>query len=381
MRSVDLVRMAALVAATPGAIVAQSVTADVVHQSYSMQSAEAVRLESLASTALVFGASTHLIAGTSLSIGGAWAHAVMTVPGGASAAVQGPTDLDVTIRTEVKALAISLTALLPTGRVVQSTEEAALVGLLGADLLPITVPQWGTGGAVAADFGLEGSYSSHRLGVSAGYVLPGASEPLGSELSYRPGHQIRVRGFLDSAIGDASVLTIVLAAQHFDSDRYDSTNLFTPGLRLHGGLSFAHAFGARESLRGYAYVSHLEAGSAAWPFLPPPQLGSLLPGASPQPGRSLARVGGEMHAQRGDLAFVPHVELRLLRREDGLGQGWMSSVGAKLQYRWLGDRFGQRLLVEPAAAFRPGRLTAAAGATSVVRGWEARLTFRWEGSE
>jgi hypothetical protein len=266
-------------------------------------------------------------------------------------------------------------ALAPTGDVVASASESSVVGLLSNELLPFRVTQWGSGGGFAADLGYGGRAGETMLRFSVGGAVLRGSSPLASELTYAPGKQIRGRVEIDSTVGEASVLSFLVGYQYFDVDTYDDRNLFAPGARVEGVVSLAFPVGTRESAIAYAGAYHLRAGISESTGSGP----GGLPGVDDRPARTLFTAGGEMRLDRGRFVLTPRGDVRVLRRADGTGQGWLVSVGSRANVASGMSMLGTRWRLEPNVAVRVGSLVAAQSLSSGILGGEAGLTLRWGG--
>jgi hypothetical protein len=370
-----------LAALAPSAVHAQRVAVGGAVQSYSMSDAEAVRIRDIGLTSASFAASAPVRPWATLSLDGGWASARVTLPSGARAEAAGL--VDTRARLELRApsgVSVTASALLPTGEVAGSLEEAYVVGLLSTDLFPFAFTHWGTGGGFGADVAYTGQWSGVRMRLSAGGLMLSESEPLGAEeMVHRPGSQIRAQGALEAPVGEAGVVSALVGVQHFTPDTYRSVNLFQAGLRLEGVLSYGFALGARESALAYGRFYHLGAGSSPRDAADILLGNDVLAGMHAQPSRQVFAGGTELRVSRGQLDVMPHGDLRVLRRGDGRGQGWLASAGVRGAVRVAGTRMGRRAIVEPSLAVRTGRLVAGEGARSGVLGWEAGVALRWEG--
>jgi hypothetical protein len=163
----------------------------------------------------------------------------------------------------------------------------------------------------------------------------------------------------------------MVGVQRFTSDSYGGEDVYQAGIRLEGGVSLAFPLGPRESGLVYGGIYAAGAGTARreMQFL----------GTLDNPARSVSNAGLELSVQRGRVEVLPAAEVRLIRSEDGLGQGWSGSLGARARYRVFGLAWGAKTLIEPAISFSMGRLVPSEGAASGVTGLSAGLTLRWEG--
>ena len=371
--------VATMCLACPAALHAQTGHVTTTFESYAARNQTAVRLHDVRLHTSSFGAAVPLTRWASASIEAAYASASMRLTTGEQADVAGLLDTRAAVEARLGGFALVGSALLPTGDVAQTVEEATVAGLLSADLLPFSATHWGSGGAFAADLGYGAESGRIRIGLSAGYVALAESDPFAvGTVTYRPGSQMRARGMFEVAVREADVLTVIFGAQSFGTDAYAEQNLFTPGVRIEGLVSYAMPLGPRESLRAYGRLYRMGAGILAWELAPPPELGGVLPGTAAQPSRKVFAAGFEMRVARPRLAVVPGGEIRVLRSADGFGQGWVGSLTTRAEYRVRGARQGRRLLVGPSLGVRLGRLGKGAGAQADIFGWEGGLTLRVE---
>jgi hypothetical protein len=84
-----------------------------------------------------------------------------------------------------------------------------------------------------------------------------------------------------------------------------------------------------------------------------------------------------MRLIRGRVAFVPRADVRALRREDGLAQGWIGSLGGAAEIALAHSGYRRALVAQPIINVRLGTLTATDAVESSVFGWEAGLLLRW----
>jgi hypothetical protein len=198
------------------------------------------------------------------------------------------------------------------------------------------------------------------------------------QLSYQPGKQIRVRGTAETPVGDAGIVTVAFGIQRFTTDTYDGRNLFRPGSRSDLAASYAFAIGSRESAVVFGSLTRMTAGVSDVRAHHLDYQG-FTPAVSDRPGRTITRGGGELRLARGRFTVTPGAEIRVLRRTDGVGQGWIGSFGGRGELTLVGGGFRRRIIAEPGVWFRTGHIVASDAVESGVSGWEASLTLRWEG--
>jgi hypothetical protein len=180
--------------------------------------------------------------------------------------------------------------------------------------------------------------------VSVGYVVAREFEPLAADdFSYRPGNQLQVRVALDRTFGSSGKAALVLGTQQYDTDEVDGSNLFRTGDRYEATGSYAFAAGARGA--GIVYVGYLRR-----------EQGDFIDDLVVLPAQDLAFGGIGFETWLGSMRFRPSVDLRVLRRDDGVGQGYTASGGGVLEIPagvvtllpTLRGRFGNVLLQEDA---------------------------------
>lgn len=364
---------------TPAPATAQRAFAGLRLHSYRMLSDDAVQLRSVSLLALPWSVEVPVASWAGVQVDGAWARASASAPGGASATSQGLTDTDVRLAGQWRRFVLTVSATVPTGEATRSLEEATVIGLLSSDLLPVEITRWGSGGGVGADLAYAFRLGRASVGIGGGYTTSGDYEPLeGVTGPYAPGARIHARATLDTELGRASVLSLLIGFQRYEADTFDAADFMSAGDRFDARLSLAAALGARESVILYAALHHRSEGQigtdAVGDVTP---VAALLPGASVPMSRDLLVAGGEMRIDRDRLALLPAVETRLLRNAQGVGQGWLTSVAGRAEYRLRGARYGRALVVAPELALRLGKVLPEADVESMMIGWEAGVTARW----
>ena len=373
-----LARLALVVSLCATDVHAQTASAGARFESYGISRSSDLRLRSLRLYTLPFGGRVPLGSGAELTVGGAYAAGSATLANGERGTIRGLIDTRVSIEARPGSLVLSASALLPTGNVIANESEATVVGLLSTELLPFGVTQWGTGGGVAGDLGVVRRVGETAVQLSLGGSLFRGSRPLDATLVYSPGLQLRARAAVESAVGQAGVLSMLLGYQRFRADSYGSTSVFTPGARLEAVVSYAFPLGRRESVLTHGGFYRLQGGISE---LGEPKLaafGAVFPGLADRPARTLITAGGELRIARGRYVFAPRGDVRVLRRADGIGQGWLVSIGGRAEARPAVEILGSTWVAAPSLAIRAGRLVAAQGLTSGIFGGEVGVTLRWE---
>jgi hypothetical protein len=309
---------------------------------------------------------------TQLSLTGGWVRAWAKSGAGGTSVLQGLRDTNLSLTRDIGGLLLSVEALLPTGDAVATVDEAAVLGVMSSGLLPFGIRSWGSGGGLGGQLAYSLRFGRTRVGVSAGYSAMAGFSPLEDSWSgYDPGAQVHARVVTESEFGVAGVLSTIVGFQRFSHDEIESIAVVSPGHRLSGQLAYAHPLGARESAIVYLGLTHRGSGSvAAIDDAAPPSFDSLLDGPGPLASRQRLAAGAELVLARARVVWRPRAELSVLRAEDGQGQGWLISVGARAERALRAERFGRSFALEPVAALRFGRVTAYEGVSSSVLGWE-----------
>lgn len=297
------------------------VGAGVTYESYFFSSADAVSLESLSLLTIPVGARVALTRALDLEVASAWASATAERPDGSSSDVTGPTDTELRLRASFARGALTITgiALLPTGSEALTLDEVDIAGLIAADVLPFRISNWGTGGGFGASTAVAHGFGDFAAGLSVGYVVAREFEPLSDDdFTYRPGNQLHVRAALDRTFGSAGKAALVLTMQRFASDELDGGNLFQTGDRYQAVGSYAFAAGARGNAIVYAGYLHRGEGE----FEDDPEV---------LPAEGLAFGGFGLELPAGRMLLQPSVDLRLLRRDDGAGQGYTAGIGGSAE--------------------------------------------------
>lgn len=367
-----------LIAVCARGVAAQYASLGVRAESYGMSQADRVRVHDVQVLSLLATASYPLSSWGVATVRGGYASASITLPSGEEADARGPVDTELRVELARGHVSIAGLAIVPTGEAVPNLEEATAAGVVSSGLLPFDLIPWGTGGALGGEVGYELDFSRGRLLVTGGYILAREFEVLGGDGgTYLPGSQSRVRGLIDVGAGEAGAFSLLIGLQRYGTDSYEDYDLFDPGLRIETAASYAFPFGSRES--ALIFARFLSRAVASVDRGIPVDRGEILSGISAPLSRQLLMVGSELRISRGRLDLVPRGELRVLRSAEGIGQGWLGSVGGQAEYRLRGGRFEPRLIVVPSAALRVGRTVPEEGAESGFMGWEAGLAVRWEG--
>lgn len=332
----------------------------VVWQTYRFGSAEAAGVESISLLTVPLAFSGRSAGGTGFDVRGAWAEGTVSRPGGTSRSITGVTDLEVSLTHTfgTDAVVLGLVGVVPTGKSSHSAEEADVAAAVAADLLPFRISSWGNGGGIGGSLAVARRMGAVGLGASVGYVVAGEFEPRsGESVAFQPGNLLRAAVVLDRTLG-ASKAALRVGFQRYGEDAVEGTNLFRSGNRYEAIGSYAFPAGARSSGIVYAGALHRDKGS-------------YLIGVNEAPSQDLVVAGGALRAPAGGGVITPSADLRVYRRSDGVGQGYVGGVGAALEW----PAGGATLI--PSLRVRMGSIEVAEGSTSGVTGFEGGMTVRF----
>ncbi|MFQ5536819.1 MAG: hypothetical protein ACE5GJ_05140 [Gemmatimonadota bacterium] len=344
-------------------------------QEYRFSDAEAAGMRQYRLVLTPFSASIPLGSLLTVDASGAWAKAAVTGPEGGTARLAGPVDTDLGIRFSLgrDRAVIGAGLVLPTGTTELTLEEAAVAGVVAAELLPFAISTWGTGGGVGGDLSLAFQAGAWGVGISGGYQSSSDYEPLtGESFTYRPGSQVRARLALDREVGEAGTLSLLAGFQRFGDDAWAGSNLFRSGDRFEVLLTYAFPLAVRGSGLLFGGVYHREHGSLL-------TQDPTLEGATDSPSQQLFVAGTSFRVPVGNrLLLLPEADGRVFRSADGVGQGWIASAGGSADLRLAGQAFSAHLTLSPSARVRLGHIVVREGSESRLLGWEAGLTLRVE---
>jgi hypothetical protein len=86
-----------------------------------------------------------------------------------------------------------------------------------------------------------------------------------------------------------------------------------------------------------------------------------------------------MRLARRRAVLIPRAEVRALRRDDGVSQGWIGSFGSMAEVTLLRRGYRPSLIAAPSFHVRVGELAATESIESSVFGWQAGMILRWSG--
>lgn len=364
-----------LLLAIPSRLSPQAAGVGIQVQHYSFGDPGAVGIEGYTLTTAPFAVSVPVGSWFTFEASSATAKGVAKAPSGEEVQLSGLTDTQIGISVPVgrdRAI-VTFGATLPTGQTTLTLEEAAVAGIVAAELLPFAITTWGAGGGGGADLALAFAGGGWGFGVSGGYRTGREFEPLeAGEFSFRPGDQIRFRVAVDREVGEAGTLSLLVGAQRFGEDQLEGTNLFRAGTRVEGLVSYAFPLGLRGSALLYGSVLHRGAGTLLLRE-------SALEGARSAPTQDLFMGGGSFRLPAGrQVVFLPEAQMRVFRAEDGVSQGWIGTVGTGAELRVAGRSLGPRMVLAPSIRIRFGGVTVQEEATTGISGWEVGLAIRGE---
>lgn len=334
-------------------------------ESYSFGDPDAAGVDGITLFTLPFAAEVRPARWLVLDASGAFASATLTRADGSEATLSGPIDtaFRVSLPFGEDRVTVAATVLLPTGKEAYSAEEAEVAGIVAADLLPFRVTNWGSGGALDLTTSVAFPLENVNLGARVGYQMGREFDLLeGGQFAYRPGDRIYVRLAADGSIGDGRASAQV-TVQRFGDDQVDAVNLYRSGTRVQGNA--AYQFRAGRTGSALVYAGGLHRGD-----------GVFLDDSGETPSQTLLFAGTGLRQPFRYGVLAPAVDLRLLRQRDGVGQGFVTGVGASAELP-LGQG-GATLL--PTARVRFGNLTVQSGVESTITGFELGAALRFGGA-
>lgn len=294
-----------------------------------------------------------------------WARAVQGRPDGSSVSIAGLTDTEARISVDVVPDAVTLTgvALLPTGSEGHTREQVELAGAVAADLLPFRISHWGSGGAGGLSATFVHSFGATGVGAEVGYRRAGEFQPTDDPaVAYRPGDLLVATAAVDRVVGPAGKVTVRLDARRYGEDAVGGENLFRSGGRV--GVTGSYSFPVGPAASGVVYAGYRHRSS-----------GTFLLDLEPRPSQGNLLAGGAARFPSAGGVLVPTADLRVLRRGDGVSQGYILGVGSGAEWEVGGHD------VVPSVRFRFGsvlvREEARSGFVGVEVGVQARTGGRW----
>lgn len=362
---------AALVAGAPGTATAQqaggapwnpaglSVRGAAVLEHYSFDEPGALGIESLSLVTIPVSGHARLGGRVSLDVTARYARGALTASDGTEATIAGLTDTRVELSRAFAGERVVVTAAadLPTGKATHTAEEAFVAGAVAADLLPFRISHWGSGGGFGGSVAVARPVGLFGVGLGAGYFVSGDFEPReGQPARYQPGDMLRVNAVVDRSLGDAKA-SLRVSWQDYSEDLLDDQNLFQTGDRLEVMGSWSFPVSRRASGIVHGGLLMREGGTL---------LGTAVTTAS----QDVLVAGAAFELPAGGGVLRPLARLRVVRPDDGPGEGWVGELGAAGAWRAGGVDVG------PLASLRIGSVDTDGAGSSGLLGFEIGLTVR-----
>lgn len=332
-------------------------------QRFSFDEDGAVGFRSVDLLSLPLAARAELGGGLSLTLGSGWVQGRVVRADGSETSLSGITDTSVEVGWQVPGgrLRFSLLGVAPTGTTGFTDAELDVAGFLATDLFPFRVSDLGTGGGFGG--GVAFVHGAGPWGVAAGasYLTARSFEPLAeTPFAYRPGDQLSARLAVDRQVGASARTALVVTLLRAADDAVEGDPVFQPGTRVQVVNSWAFPVGSGGSGLFYGGYLHREGGRL-------PEVGEI------RSEQGLLLLGAGLRQPTGVGLLIPTVDARLLRRDDGEGQGWIVGVGTSLE-----RRVGTLTLV-PSVVGRIGSVEVSQGAESGITGVEVGMQLRHGG--
>jgi hypothetical protein len=298
-----------------------STGAGVVVEAYRFEEAASELIEGIVVGTLPLDARARLGSSLELSVRGQYARGILFPTEGDELELEGFTDTEIRLSatTPGGGLAFSIIGYIPTGQAAHTPEEAAVAGIVAADVLPFRISNWGTGGGLAVHGAASRRFGAVGAGIAASWRRAGEFEPLIGGAVYQPGNELRIRGALDFDLGGASRLSLAGTWYDFTDDQLAGENLYRSGDRIEGFASLAFPLGRRAAAALYGGGIRRENGTFVDPRAP---VG---------PAQDLLLAGFRTRLPLGPVLHVQSFDARFFRPEDGVGEGWM--VGTEASFR------------------------------------------------
>lgn len=328
-------------------------------ETYAFGQAETVGIDVVSLLTVPFAAEARVAGRVHVALSGAFATARLARPDGGEATLSGLTDTELRVSVPVVGdwLTVTGTAVLPTGKETLSAEELEVAAVIASDLLPFAISHWGSGGGIGAGVSATRRWGAVGVGASGGYRASREYRAFQDGAAYRPGDEAFLRVAVDRAVGPGRA-TLQAGIHRYAHDELEGGNLYRAGDRYQLIGSYAFTGARRTSGVVYAGLLHRQNGATLADF------------SEDFPAQNLLLVGTGLRVPVRRGALLPSVDARLLRSEDGVGQGW--GVGAGASAEWPA---GAVTLV-PSARLRYGRVLVLEGAESRFTGVELGFTLR-----
>jgi hypothetical protein len=355
--------IAAALCATP--LVAQDTTSGgalVGFERYTFAEPDVVGIRDVTLVTVPFAVQPYGNRTVQLLISGAFASGHIERADGSRASLTGLTDTEVRLSFSApRFFGVSTALLLPTGQSTHTAEQAAVAGIMAADLLPFRISNWGSGGGADASATAVVPAGPLNLGFRVGYQVAREFEPLDAEpFVYRPGNQLYGRVAVDYNVGSSGKASAHVTVQNFSADELDGSNLYQSGNRVQVMGSYAFVAGARSTAVVYAGALH-RAGPTVFGF------------DAQLPTQNLLLAGGGFRVPVSFGVLTPGVDLRVFRSDDGLGQGYAAGFGTAADVRVGSAGF----TLAPSLRLRVGRIVMSEGVESRLIGLDSGFAVRF----
>lgn len=287
--------------------------------------------------------------------------------GGQTYNMQGLVDTRVRASVSVTPWAVLTAAVnLPTGNSAHDEEEAVVATVLSGELLGFREALWGTGFGATTGVATAFRAGSTGIGLGASYRVASEFEPSAdSAFKYTPGNEVRVRLALDQNIG-TSKLTLGGTFQNYSDDRLDGRDLFAPGNRWRGDLTYSFRAGTNSTWTLFATDIWRENGDVTLQSTN----GTTTRDTVFEAGQQNLIVVGFAGALGG---IRPSADVRMLSRESGNDEGWLAGLGFDIPMR----RGSMDII--PTIRGSYGQMEGATDDRHNIMGGEVSLTLRWGG--
>jgi hypothetical protein len=333
-------------------------------QHFTMSDDEAAGFASVSLLSVPYLARVQVAGPFSAEVSTTWARGSVDRGGGGEAVVvSGLTDSRFRLFADLVPNRVTLMAEVAASTGVDGfdEDEGLLAGILAADLLPFRVSSWGSGGGVGGNLTAFHPMGDIGIGGSLGYTVPGTFNPIADgDFSYRPGSVLSAMGLIDYTQGTAGRYALQLRWDRYGDDEVTGENLFRSGDRLQ--VRGSYAFGVGLAGSGVVYGGYLHRSE-----------GTFLQQVETRPAQGLFFAGGGLRRPWGPGVMVPDLELRVHRRDDGVGQGFLGSLGVALEVA------AGALQVEPRLRLHGGSVLVREGVRSGVLGGELGVNLRSRG--
>lgn len=282
-----------------------------------------------------------------------------------TATLSGLTDTQARLVYQVRPdmLALSLTANIPTGKSLLSSDQLGVAGPIAHDLIPYPVSNFGSGTSVTTGLALAVPVGGWAVGIggafrmSSGYTMFYAPDSSHAPYDLKPGAEMRFTLGADRVFGDAHA-SFGLTYSSFANDEVAGQQL-APGKRVIGQASWSQPFlGANLAL----YAWDLYRGAS-----------NDMAGAAAIQEQNLVAVGGALTIQQGRNQLRPSVEYR--RHWAGFNslqaEGTLLALG--LRYAMM---MGDRMTLLPAVRYDMGNVVGLSGTDVGYHGLSASLMLR-----